>query len=97
EMLPDRRDALGRRVGQNDADVAVAAAHRCGADARQLLAAHPEGGLRVDHEGLVVEVAELPAPRRLDRSGPLVAGLDALLLAPLNVGLLAPGRLALEI
>ena len=51
EMLADPRDALGGRVGEDDADVAVAAAHRRGADACELLAADARGGLAVDHEG----------------------------------------------
>ena len=80
EVLANARDALGGRVGQDDADVAVAAADRSGADARELLAAHAGGGFAVDHERLVVEIGELPAARGRDRVAALVARLDALFL-----------------
>src|SRR5947209_2570510 len=89
EVLPDARDALGGRVGKDDADTAVAAADRRGADPCKLFAADAGGGIGVDHEGLVLEVGELPAPGGLDRRAALVAGLDALLLTG--------HRLALEI
>src|SRR5437660_1736379 len=83
------RSALGGRVRKYDADIAVAAADRGCADPGGLLAADAHGGFAVDHESLVVEVRELPAPRGLDRRAALVARLDALLVVI--------HRLALEI
>ena len=89
EVLTNARDALGGRVRKYDADIAVAAADRGCADPGELLAADAHGGFAVDHESLVVEVRELPAPRGLDRRAALVARLDALLVVI--------HRLALEI
>src|SRR4029077_7266495 len=87
EMLANPRDSLGGRVGKDNADVAVIAADRSGADARKLLAANPLGRLAVDHEGVVLQVPELPAPGRLQRSRALVPRLEALLVAVDRVAL----------
>jgi hypothetical protein len=86
-VLTDARDALGSRVGEDNADAAVVAADRRSADACKLFAAHPDGGFVVDYERFVVEVGELPASRGGDRLAALVARLDALLVVERRLGL----------
>ncbi len=92
-MLAHGGNALGRGFGDDDADDAVVAADGSCADARKLVAPDARGGLAVEHERRIIEVAELPAASRLHRCTVLiawhVAGLDGLLVVD--------GRIALEV